>query len=379
MPTPVTIVTGFLGAGKSTLLNYILTERHGLRIAVIENEFGESVGVESLVVKAGLGGDAVDGFYELANGCLCCTSRDELVTTLERLAARPGAAYDHVLVELSGLASPGPVARAFWADEGNTDAAFTLDSIVCVADAARLPRQLAERAAAAADSASPGEAAQQVAFADVVLLNKADTVDAAALAAAREAVRRINGVARVVTCVRAHTDLAALLRVRAFEGGGEGRATDEIEGSDALCAGEAPCTADACCARAGGDDSSTHALAHSHAHSSTVRTITLRADRPLLRDAFMHWAGALLWAEPRAGEPRVLRGKGVLTFAGSPHVHIFQSVEDTFDVTPVTEGDAQAWAAGGGGSGKSALVLIGYNLAPERLAGRFEKMCGAAL
>ena len=373
-PIPVTIVTGFLGAGKSTLLNYILTERHGMRIAVVENEFGEGVGVESLIVKDGLGGKAIDGYYELANGCVCCTARDDLVATMEALLSRPGAALDHVLIELSGLASPGPVARAFWADEGNECARFTLDGVVCVVDAARLPRQLAERGAATSgNSSSINEAAMQIAFADVVLLNKADTCDVAALALARASVSAINKQARFMETTRARADVSTLLHLAALSGGGEGGgggegvfATRDEDGSSNCCDG-------------GADHTHTHddddTLAHTH--DVTIRSIVLRVKGDLQRDAFMQWIAALLWPDNSGGGSggsgghdsggvvrRVLRGKGILSFAGETKRHMFQSVEETFDISRV-EGDAGEWPISSSGDADpkgSALIFIGTGL-----------------
>ena len=346
-PIPVTIVTGFLGSGKSTLLNNVLTERHGLRIAVVENEFGEGVGVESLIVKDGLGGKALDGYYELANGCVCCTARDDLVATMEALLSRPGAAFDHVLIELSGLASPGPVARAFWSDDGNECARFKLDGVVCIVDAARLPRQLVERGAAADKSVHAiNEAALQIAFADVVLLNKADTCDAAALGAARAAASAINRKARFIETTRARADVGALLSLASLSP----LNMDVVLGAENVDGG--------CCCTDGAD-----AASDAHTHDATISSVVVRVQGDLRRDAFMRWAAALLWVDSSGSSTRVLRGKGVLSLAGETVRHIFQSVEETFDVTRV-EGALGEWPLGLGSPPvrETALVLIGTGL-----------------
>jgi G3E family GTPase len=340
-PTPVTIVTGFLGAGKSTFLNYVLTERHGMRIAVIENEFGEGVGVESLIVKDGLGGAAMDGYYELANGCVCCTARDDLVATLEALVSRPGAAaFDHVLVELSGLASPGPVARAFWADDGNECAKFTLDGVICVVDAARLPRQLAERSAATSGSSvnAINEAAQQIAFADVILLNKADTCGSEDLSAARSAAQGVNGTARFVETTRSRADLSSLLSLASLSRGPQSAmsSADEMK---------------SCC-------SSTACADGVHAHDYGITSVVLRVEGSLCREAFMTWAADLLWSGGDRGI-RVLRGKGIVSLADAPARFIFQSVEETFDLMQAGEHDVA--------SGETAIVLIGTGLVRDQL------------
>src|SRR5271168_4250129 len=161
---PVTVLTGFLGAGKTTLVNRILSEQHGKRIAVIENEFGE-VGVDHELV---IGAD--EEIFETANGCICCTVRGDLIRVLNQLRKRRDR-FDYILVETTGLADPGPVAQTFFIDEDLRED-FQLDAIVTLIDAAHIRGQLATVAAAA----------EQVGFADVLLVNKTDLVNEAELA-----------------------------------------------------------------------------------------------------------------------------------------------------------------------------------------------------
>ncbi len=113
---PITIITGFLGSGKTTLLNYILKEKHGKRIAVIENEFGEEIGIESLIARDGNDGEVFEEFFELGNGCICCSVKGELVVTVEKLLKRKDK-FDYILIETTGLANPGPLAATFWLDK----------------------------------------------------------------------------------------------------------------------------------------------------------------------------------------------------------------------------------------------------------------------
>src|SRR5271167_3188349 len=176
---PVTVITGFLGAGKTTLLNRILTEQHGKRIAVIENEFGE-IGIDNdLVVNAD------EEVFEMNNGCICCTVRGDLVSIIDGLMRRKGK-FDAIIVETPGLADPAPVAQTFFMDE-QVGAKTKLDAVVTVADAKWLKERLKD---------AP-EAKNQIAFADVILLNKTDLVEPAELAEIEARIRGINPYARL--------------------------------------------------------------------------------------------------------------------------------------------------------------------------------------
>jgi G3E family GTPase len=177
---PVTVLTGFLGAGKTTLLNRILTESHGQRIAVIENEFGE-IGVDQELVI-----NAEEEIFETNNGCICCTVRGDLIRILGSLSTRRDR-FDRIVLETTGLANPGPVAQTFFVDE-SIRREFVLDGIVTMVDAHHFDRQLTQS----------DETRTQVAFADVIVLNKTDLVDRAGLDRLEHTVRGINAMARIV-------------------------------------------------------------------------------------------------------------------------------------------------------------------------------------
>ncbi len=173
---PVTVLTGFLGSGKTTLLNRILTEGHGQRIAVIENEFGE-IGVDQELVI-----NAEEEIFEMNNGCICCTVRGDLIRILGGLMTRRDK-FDRIVLETTGLANPGPVAQTFFVDEGMREN-FALDGIVTMVDARHFDQQLL-------DSEETGT---QIAFADVIVLNKTDLVGSTDLDAVERRVRAINPV-----------------------------------------------------------------------------------------------------------------------------------------------------------------------------------------
>ncbi len=196
---PVTILTGFLGAGKTTLLNRILTEEHGKRIAVIENEYGE-VGIDQALVI-----NADEEVFEMSNGCICCTVRGDLIRVLGNLMKRRDK-FDYVLVETTGLADPGPVAQTFFMDD-ELRAEFSLDGIVTLVDAAHIEQQLGRS----------DESTEQIAFADVLVLNKTDLVNGEAVDRLESRLRDMNRMARVVRSERANVSVDTVLNLSAFD------------------------------------------------------------------------------------------------------------------------------------------------------------------
>ena len=196
---PVTILTGFLGSGKTTLLNRILTEEHGKRIAVIENEFGE-VGIDQ-----GLVINADEEVFEMSNGCICCTVRGDLIRVLGNLMKRRDK-FDYVLVETTGLADPGPVAQTFFMDD-EIGSEFALDGIVTLVDAAHIDQQLGRS----------DESTEQVAFADVLVLNKTDLVSSESIDELESRLREMNRMARVVRSERADVPVETVLNLGAFD------------------------------------------------------------------------------------------------------------------------------------------------------------------
>ena len=188
---PVTVLTGFLGAGKTTLLNRILTEEHGRRIAVIENEFGE-IGVDDALVL-----NSDEEIFEMNNGCICCTVRGDLIRILGTLMRRRES-FDRIIVETTGLADPAPVAQTFFVDD-EVRAGLRLDAIVTVVDAAHVLGHLDEVKPTGVEN----EAVEQVAFADRIILNKTDLVSAAALDEVRGRLRAVNAGAEIIPATRA--------------------------------------------------------------------------------------------------------------------------------------------------------------------------------
>ena len=196
---PVTVLTGFLGAGKTTLLNYILTENHGKRIAVIENEFGE-IGIDNDLII-----NAEEEIFEMNNGCICCTVRGDLIRILGNLMKRRDK-FDYILLETTGLANPGPVAQTFFMDD-EIGAKLSLDGIVTVVDAKHINDRLEDSS----------ETREQIAFADVILINKTDLVIPEELLALEARLRKMNGAAKIFNTKNSKIDLEHILNISAFD------------------------------------------------------------------------------------------------------------------------------------------------------------------
>jgi G3E family GTPase len=197
-PIPVTVLTGFLGAGKTTLLNRILTEQHGLKLAVIENEFGE-VGVDNQLVIS-----SDEELFEMNNGCICCSVRGDLIRILSRLIKRKDK-LDGILIETTGLANPAPVAQTFFTDD-EMRSAFRLDAIITVVDAKHVSRHLDQG----------DESVKQIGFADRIVLNKTDLVSANELSILEARIKSINAVAKIVKTNNCAIPITDVLNVGGF-------------------------------------------------------------------------------------------------------------------------------------------------------------------
>jgi G3E family GTPase len=278
----VTVLTGFLGAGKTTLLNHILTAQHGKRIAVIENEFGE-VGVDGDLVIG-----AEEELFETNNGCICCKVRGDLIRILGNLMKRRQR-FDYVLIETTGLADPGPVAQTFFVDD-DLQRHLRLDGIVTVVDSYHVWQHLDH---------SP-EVKEQLAFADVVLLNKTDLVSEAQLGKLEQRVRSMNTVARIHQTRNALIDLDRILGV-------EGFSLERAQEVDP-------------------EFLDTH-HEHHHDHDEEVSSVGIVMPGDLDQEKFNGWISELL----QTRGPDFFRTKGVLSIKGFKERFVFQGVHMLFD------------------------------------------------
>ncbi len=314
---PVTVLTGFLGAGKTTLLNYVLSENHGRRIAVIENEFGE-VGIDEALVL-----ESDEEIFEMNNGCVCCTVRGDLVRILGRLLRRDEP-LDHIIIETTGLADPSPVAQTFFFDDELRDR-LELDAIVTLVDAKHLLLHLDGPAGADA------QVVEQIAFADRLVVTKADLVDQAALDEVVRRVREVNSMAELVYGEHGKVDLDRILGVHAFD-------LDRIvEMQPSFLSGELE-----------------------HHHGSGVTSVGFDVAGQLDPDRLSAWMEQLVqtWAVD------IFRMKGILAIAGEDQRYVFQGVHMLVDTAP-----AGHWAPGD--ERRSRLVFIGRNLDRRQLEASF--------
>jgi len=315
---PVTVLTGYLGAGKTTLLNRVLTATHGKRYAVIVNEFGE-IGIDNELVV-----NADEEVFEMNNGCICCTVRGDLIRIIGNLLKRKGR-FDGILIETTGLADPAPVAQTFFVDDEVRERA-KLDSIVTVVDAKNLMARLDDT----------HEAAEQIAFADTILLNKTDLVASDELARVEARIRAINPTAVLHRTERCTLPIDAVMGRRAFD-------LDRILEIEPNFLGE--------------DD---------HQHDDAITSVALKEVREIDINKFNAWIGSLL----RTRGQDILRSKGILNVKGSPDRFIFQAVH------MLIEGDdGKRWEAGEARDSK--LVFIGRGLDEAELRHGFETCIAA--
>ncbi|MFG1344958.1 GTP-binding protein [Xanthobacter autotrophicus DSM 431] len=337
---PVTVLTGYLGAGKTTLLNRILSQPHGKKFAVIVNEFGE-IGIDNDLV---VGAD--EEVFEMNNGCICCTVRGDLIRIIDGLLRRKGA-FDGIIVETTGLADPAPVAQTFFVDE-EVQAKTKLDAVVTVADAKWLSDRLKD---------AP-EAKNQVAFADVILLNKTDLVTGPELDEVEARIRGINPYAKLYRTQKSEIDIAKVLNQGAFdldrileiepafleEEEHHHHDHDHAHGPDCGC----------------GHDHHDHHHGLKAVHDEEMQSVSFSTEQPLDPDKFFPWVQNLVATEG----PNILRSKGILSFKNDPDRFVFQGVHMILD------GDHQrAWAADE--KRLSRIVFIGRKLDRQGLEAGF--------
>ncbi|MDH6086945.1 CobW family GTP-binding protein [Umezakia ovalisporum] len=299
---PVTVLTGYLGSGKTTLLNNILTYEHGKKVAVIVNEFGE-VGIDNQLVI-----DADEEIFEMNNGCICCTVRGDLIRIIGNLMKRRDK-FDHLVIETTGLADPAPVIQTFFVDEDMQNL-LSLDAVVTVVDAKHIWQHW-----------DADEAQEQIAFADVILLNKTDLVTLENLDELEKRIRSMNAIAKIYRTQNSQLEMSALLGVQAFDLSRALEIDPDFLGEDA------------------------------HEHDETVYSVALVESGELDGQKLNSWLSELL----RTQGTDIFRMKGILNIAGENNRYVFQGVHMILDGRP-----DRPWKPNE--TRKNELVFIGRNL-----------------
>jgi G3E family GTPase len=348
---PATILTGFLGSGKTTLLKRVLSEAHGQKIAVIENEFGEeNIDTEILV------SDTTEQIIQMSNGCVCCTIREDLRTTLQDLAEKKRKGeldFDRVVIETTGLADPGPVAQTFFMDD-EVASSYLLDSILTLVDAKHAPEQLNSRQ----------EARRQVGFADQIFISKSELVSPEALHALEHRLTHMNPRAKQQTVHFGQVPLSQVLDLRGFNLNAKLDIDPDFLKDEAHDHAHAHAHAhdhghehhhhapgESC-----NHPSHQHAHGHHHHVDDDVKSFVFKSTRPFDPAKLEDFLGAIV----QIYGPRMLRYKGVLNMAGTERKVIFQGVHQLMgsDLGP-------AWAAGE--TRESKMVFIGIELPKDIL------------
>ncbi|NES85853.1 MAG: GTP-binding protein [Moorea sp. SIO2B7] len=304
---PVTVLTGYLGAGKTTLLNRILTYEHGKKVAIIVNEFGE-VGIDHQLVI-----DTDEEIFEMNNGCICCTVRGDLIRIIGNLMRRRNK-FDHLVIETTGLADPAPVIQTFFVDE-DMRGQMLLDAVVTVVDAKHIYQHW-----------DADEAQEQIAFADVILLNKTDLVSPEELDELEKRIRDINVMAKIYRTRNAELEMDALLGVKAFDLNRALEIDPQFLNEDA------------------------------HEHDESVYSIAIVESGAVDVDKLTRWVNKLLQTQG----PDIFRMKGILNLAGEDNRFVFQGVHMIFDAR-----SDRPWKPGE--TRKNEFVFIGRNLDEGKL------------
>ncbi|XP_025208085.1 COBW domain-containing protein 1-like isoform X1 [Melanaphis sacchari] len=333
-PVPVTIITGYLGSGKTTLLNYILTEQHNKKIAVILNEFGEGDTMEKSIA-VGEKGNLCEEWLELQNGCLCCSVKDNGVKAIENLMLKRGK-FDYILLETTGLADPGPIAKLFWVDsELGSD--VHLDGIVCVIDSKNANKHLGNSLLEESNLDIINPSSRQIALADIILINKIDLVDSSTLETLKIKIRSINGSSEIIETTHSRIDLNKILDLKSYSPSNSLRVDEMVRNVESF-------------------------EGKTHIHQN-VSTVTLEVPDGILKTSLDTFVCQILWEnmlnDGLGNTSEIIRMKGVIRFADGS-IAMIQSVYDMYEFQELSENLSEVPPG-------SRIILIGTFLDKAKL------------
>ena len=343
-PIPVTILTGFLGSGKTTLLNYLLTENHGKRIAIIENEFSEGLGIEKMIAKSGVdGSNFSEGFFELNNGCICCTVKSDLLNTLEQLVLHKHK-FDYVIIETTGVSNPGPIVSTFWVDK-ELESSLYIDGVVCVVDSLNILSYLV------AEETS-NDVKVQICYADRVLMNKADLVTDECLLQVEGEIRSINSICQIVSTNYSKIRPDLVLDINSFNMEDVLDVKLDHINNNNLSNGMTGVLCEPVNSR------SRHA-------ADALMTQSVEFDGEVDLPSVRRFLDKILYANASksphggGGGMQIYRMKGALLVEGSAQVHVLQAVHDIFDVQPSSHARSSPADCT---EGRNRVIMIGKSL-----------------
>eukprot|EP01132_Coremiostelium_polycephalum_P002438 gene2438-3008_t len=334
---PITLITGFLGSGKTTFLNYILNENHGKRIAVIQNEYGESIGIETAMV-VGKDGSKVEEWLEFPNGCICCTVKDDFLQSIEDLIKNAKDRFDYILIESTGMGDPGQISSALWVDD-ELESPIYLDGIVTIVDAKHLDKHIekskqntmtnvVEHSTSSGTSYS-SEVERQICFADVILLNKIDLVqDPVQLNSIESRIHTINPLAKIIRSERSVVPLDLVLGIEAFDPdldqiktylNQQQQQQQQVDHGDHKHEHQDEV------------NNCNQCSTNSGVHSKNINTICVQAKGNIDLREINRWVGELLWEEKK---DQIFRIKGLISIQGESQKYILQGVYSTFEILP---------------------------------------------
>ena len=326
---PVTILTGYLGSGKTTFINYLLKEDHGYKFAIIENEFGE-VGIDDgLVLQTN------EEIIEMMNGCICCTVREDLITTIKNLLETKKGKFTHIIIETTGLADPAPVAQTFFVDEDMTNLC-RLDSIVTFIDAKFTVQHLEEEKPEGVEN----EAHEQVAFADVLVLNKTDLVSRDEIEQTKKKLQSINVHAPIIETQQSRVPIDKVINIKAFD------LDKTLEMDDGFLDVDAE-----------------------HQHDSSITSFGIHIEGQFKIEELNEWLGTLM----REKGQDLYRSKGILSIEGSDEKYVFQAVHMIMNMGSSSELGMkhQPWQEGEKRINK--FCFIGKNLDKKKITNDLRK------